>query len=81
MLLKRSGPTGTVGGRRHVVVVAEIHLPAKLELLEVVPAGEVQGFGFAQRRQKHARQNRNVGNDDEKFDEGEGATCHSHSAW
>jgi hypothetical protein len=55
-----------------VLIVARIHHPAELELLEVAHAtdGVRLGFGLAQCGQKHRRQNGDDGDHHQQFDEG-----------
>ena len=58
-----------------VVVVVRVHMPGQLELAEVVDAidGLRPGFPSTQDWQQQAGENGNDGDDDEQFDEGEGA--------
>jgi hypothetical protein len=70
-----------------ISLVTGPHSGAQPGLFEIVYAGDVLGFGFAsgQRRQNHASEDGNDGDDDQQFDEGEGGsslitfhkTCHA----
>lgn len=57
-----------------VVGVFGVELPAEGELFDVVAAGDCFSFflRFAQGGKEHAGEDRNDGDDDEEFDEGEG---------
>jgi hypothetical protein len=59
--------------RQDIVVVVSILMPANLELLEVVKAGNGSRplFGARQRRQEQASQDGNDGDDHQKLDERE----------
>jgi len=63
-----------VVGRHAAVVVVDVHLPAKLQLLDVAEAGGGQParLGPAQRGQQQRRENGDDGNHDQQLDEGEG---------
>ena len=61
-------------GRHKAIIVVWVHQPAKLELLQIILAGNrlCLGLGPAQRRQQQRRQNDDDGDDDEQFDERKG---------
>lgn len=56
--------------RHHIVVLVYVIVPSDGQLAKVAGAGNGLGlrFGFGQRWQKHRRENRDNGNDDQKFD-------------
>ena len=58
------------------MVVVSVHLPSQRQLLMVGQALNALGLelGFSQGRQKHRRENRDDGDDDQQFNEGEGAS-------
>ncbi len=66
--------------RQPIVIIPNIHLVAKLQLLHVAQAFSRLGFGFGggQRGQQHRRQNRDEGDDHQLFDEREGAAPRLH---
>ena len=68
--------------REASVVVGSVEQNAHADLSEVGSAFRLfaQQFGLAQRRQKHARQDCNDGDDLQQFNQGEGATCYRRSA-
>ena len=59
--------------RQHVVIVVCVHVPAHLQLPQVVDAINRLGAGFplAQRGQQQTGKNRDDGDDNEEFDQGE----------
>jgi len=61
------------GPGRRVAVVVVVQLPGQRQLPKVVHALNALRFrlGLAQRRQEHARENGNDGDNDQQFDEGE----------
>ena len=63
----------TLGRGQEVVVVHRVHVPGQDQLLLVAGAGGTRGLGLGlgQRRQEHARQDRDDGDDHEQLDEGE----------
>jgi len=63
-----------VVGRHAAVVVVDVHLPAKLQLLDVAEAsgGQTARLGPAQRGQQQRRENGDDGNHDQQLNEGEG---------
>ena len=74
--IERNADQSRIGaGPEIAVVVVGVHVPAQHDLVGVIHA--VSGHRFAlspcQRRHEHCRQNGDNGNDDQQFDEGEGA--------
>ena len=74
----QSSPTGGIapcsrmGAAVAFLVRIRIHVHAHAQLLHVADAGNGAGLftRFGQRRQQHGRQNRDDGDDDQKFDQG-----------
>src|SRR5690606_6925145 len=61
--------------RVFIVVIARPKAETEVDLLEIVHAGDALGFGFGatERRQQHAGEDGDDRDDDEEFDQGEGA--------
>jgi len=64
---------GISGLGETILIVHGIHQVSQLDLLEVIHAARPHrlGLGFAQRRQEHARQDRDDRNHHQQLDEGE----------
>jgi len=62
-----------IARRIRVPVIIHIHFHPEADLVQVVQALGHPGalFGFAQRGEKHPRQDRDDGDDDEQLDQGE----------
>jgi len=60
-------------GNQHLIVIPGVKDPAHRQLLQVADAANAErfGLGLAERRQQHARQNGDNGDDHEQFDERE----------
>ncbi len=65
-------PCSCMGAAVAFLVRIRIHVHAHAQLLHVADAGNGAGLftRFGQRRQQHGRQNRDDGDDDQKFDQG-----------
>ena len=69
----------TIRPRDLVIVIVDVQPPANHELVDVVFAHDALGFRFCfgKRGQKHPGENRDDGDDDEKFDQREGTAVHA----
>ncbi|MPN52161.1 hypothetical protein SDC9_199815 [bioreactor metagenome] len=70
-------------GRKQVVVVTDIHMRRQCHLFQVAAAGRLDRRRprFGQRRQKHAGQDGDDRNHDQKFYQGEKSGVFSHSCF